>query len=132
MPHSLSLDYPSVNGETMMSKSKTSGNAPQAQTSRGPSSHPGTLIFGITRNAARESKYDWITHLLTNSSVMITQSNIGQINTFEEAEKLESIGAFTIRYDRLKELGWGSVAKGNDATNFNKLKKNRLDAVWRH
>jgi len=91
-------------------------------------SEPGTLIFGITRNEKREPLYQWVSHLLTNETVFI--SNDAPINSLEEAAALDDVGAFAVRYARLEALGWTNVQEANPLSNYKKLAAGRLDAVW--
>ncbi len=64
----------------------------------------GLLLFGATRTAARESRYDWITNLVTVERVYVTIGDA--VDSFEAAESLDHIGARSVY---LRALGSGPI-----------------------
>ncbi|NSX54780.1 substrate-binding periplasmic protein [Parasulfitobacter algicola] len=89
---------------------------------------PGLLIFGATRNAAREDKYDWVTNLITVSRTFLT---IGEpVNSMDQAKELKTISARSVYKRSLVKAGFTNVEESGTHSNFKKLKAGRTDAVF--
>jgi polar amino acid transport system substrate-binding protein len=89
---------------------------------------PDLLLFGATRNAAREETYDWVTNLLTVENVFLTSG--AAIDSFEAAEGLAHIAARSVYYDELVERGFTNVEEGLIDANLRKMRAGRVDAVY--
>ncbi len=90
---------------------------------------PDLLLFGATRNAARENKYSWVVKLLDVERVFVTTG--APVNSFAEAETLGAIGARSVYAKELDEMGWGNVEMAStDQANLRKLQAGRVDAIY--
>ncbi|KIT14355.1 substrate-binding periplasmic protein [Jannaschia aquimarina] len=89
---------------------------------------PGLLLFGATRTAAREERYEWVTPLITAERVFITAGD--QINDFEGARGLGLIAARSIYRETLLKMGFPNVEEGHSHSNYQKLKSGRVDAIF--
>ncbi len=89
---------------------------------------PNLLVFGLTRNEAREPLYSWGTNMVTVERVFLTTST--PINSIEEAAGLDRIAARSVYFRSLEGLGWTNVEEGETHANFKKLKAGRVDAVF--
>lgn len=88
----------------------------------------GLLLFGATRTAAREDRYDWIANLVTVERVFVTTGLA--VDTFEAASDLEHIGARSVYLRALQARGFENLEEATTDANFRKLRAGRIDAVF--
>lgn len=89
---------------------------------------PDLLLFGATRNAAREEKYDWAVNLITAERVFLTVGD--PINSIDEARNLGLIAARSVYLRALEKEGLTNAEEGETVGNMKKLKAGRVDAVF--
>lgn len=89
---------------------------------------PDLLLFGATRNAAREEKYDWAVNLITAERVFLTVG--ASVDSYDAARSLGLIAARSVYYRALEGEGFTNVEEGDTVGNMKKLKVGRVDAVF--
>lgn len=126
-PYTISADadLPGIGHELVQEISKRSGVAinieymPWKRAQSQAQETPNTLVFGLTRTAAREPNYMWVTLLVESSDVFVTTSE--SVDSYEAAKALSTIA---VMGGTPREK---SLAK-NDITNVEIVPKEELGA----
>ncbi len=93
---------------------------------------PNTIIFPLTRTAARESQYNWVCKLFDVPVMFINKQGKPKINTINDARALKRIATVigSAQGNKIKEFNLDDVIQVKGASLYSLLNAGRVDAIY--